>query len=62
MFFYLENVYFDIIMIHSIEIDEIIITDNQIKISDFNVEFDKNEVLEFIHNYIGKQHIYYVQK
>ena len=60
MFFYLENVYFDIIMIHSIEIDEIIITNNKIKISDFNVEFDKNEVLEFIHNCIGKQHIYYL--
>ena len=34
-------------MIHKIEIDKIKITNNQIQISDFNVEFDKNEVLEF---------------
>ena len=60
IFFYLENVYFDIIMIRSIEIDRIKITDNLIKISDTSVEFGKNEVLEFIRYGFGEQN--FVQK
>ena len=49
-------------MIHLIEIDKIKITDNLIKIYDFNVEFDKNDVLFFIHYRIGVEKFYYVPK